>query len=52
MTEVGLEEVETYVLRRHNTIAQYISNLPILDIYMAEKQRPGERVTQRWWDQV
>ena len=30
MTEVGLEEVEIYVLRCQNTVAQYIMTRPIL----------------------
>ena len=35
MTEVGLEEVDTYVLRRKNTIDQYISTCPILKLCLA-----------------
>ena len=46
-----LEEVETYVLRRQNTVSHYITTRPILEICMAAEQRPGERVTQWWWDQ-
>ena len=33
MQEVGFEEVEEYVLSRHNTIAQYIATLPIMELY-------------------
>ena len=34
-TEVGLEEVETYVLRLQNTVAQYIATRPILELCLA-----------------
>ena len=30
----NLEEVETYVLLRQNTIYQYIMTCPILDLYL------------------
>ena len=34
MKALALGEVEAYVFCRHNTAAQYIVNLPILDIYL------------------
>ena len=52
MTEVGLREVETYVLRRQNTAAHYIETRPILDICLAVEQQPGAHVTRQWWDQA
>ena len=36
ITAVVLEEVETYVLHLHNTIAQYIATRLILEICLAE----------------
>ena len=51
MTEAGLQEVETYVSRRQNTVAQYISTRPITDLCLAENWRPGPRVAMRWWEQ-
>ena len=51
MAEAGLQEVETYVSRLQNIVTQYITIRPIMDLYMAEKRRPGPRVTKRWWEQ-
>ena len=52
MTSVGLEEVETYILRHHDTIPQYIATCLILELCLEEEQHKGERVTQRWWEQA
>ena len=43
MEEVGLEEMEAYVLHRQNTVSQYI---------VTRLRRPGAQVTWRWWDQA
>ena len=51
MTEARLQEVETYVSRCQNTVKQFIVNRPLMDLCMAAEQRPGSRVTKRWWDQ-
>ena len=51
MAEEGLKEVETYVSCLQNTVAQFISNMPIMDLCLAAEQRPGSRVSRRWWDQ-
>ena len=51
MAEAGLQEVETYVSRRQNTMAQYIVTRPIMELHLAVKQRPGPRVAIRWWEQ-
>ena len=32
MDEVGLQEVDTYISLRQNTMAQYIANIPIIDL--------------------
>ena len=32
MGEAGFEEMREYVLKRHNTVAQYISARPFLDL--------------------
>ena len=32
MGEAGFEGIKTYVTRRHNTFAQYIETLPVLDL--------------------
>ena len=51
MSEAGFQEVETYLSRRQNTMAQYILTMPIMDLFLAAKQRPGPRVKMRWWEQ-
>ena len=50
MAEAGLQEVETYVSCRQNTVAQYIATRPITDLCMVAKQSPGQRVEMRWWE--
>ena len=44
----GLEEVETYILHRQNTIAQYIATRPILELCLAAEQRPGAWFARNW----
>ena len=51
MMEVGLEEVETYVLRRQHSVAQYIVTITILELCLAEELRTGVRVNRRCWEQ-
>ena len=48
MKSVGLDEVETYILRRQNTVAQYIATRPILELCLAVEQQTGARVLMRW----
>ena len=47
----GLEKVETYILHFHNTIAQYISTRPIIELCLAVDWRPGTRIVRSWWEQ-
>ena len=42
--ESDLQEVETYVYRCRNTEAQYIANIPIMDLFLAAKRSPGPKV--------
>ena len=42
-----LEEVETYVLRLQNTIAQYIATHTVLEMSMEEEKLTVEQVTWR-----
>ena len=37
----GMEIVEEYVLKRHNTVAQYISVRKIMDLCEEAVRRPG-----------
>ena len=48
--EVGMEEVDDYVLRRQNLITQYIATRKILDLYEEVVWRPGMWVSRRWWE--
>ena len=50
--EVRLDEVETYVLKHQNTVAQYIATWAILDLCLAAERRPGAKATMRWWKQA
>ena len=49
MAEAVLQEVETYVSCCQNTVAQYISTSPTMDLYLEAKWRPGPRVAIWWW---
>ena len=49
MWEVCLEEMETYISRCQNTVSQYISTRPILDLCLEADQRLVSRVTKKWW---
>ena len=51
MGEAGLQEVDTYVYRRQNTVAQFIVTRPIMDLCLAAERRMGSRVYNRWWEQ-
>ena len=52
MEEAGLTDIRTSILRRHNTVAQYISTRPLLDLYVGARAREGAKVTLRWWEQA
>ena len=47
MEEAGLQEVETYVSRRQNTVVQFIATRLIMELYLAAERRTGSRVTER-----
>ena len=51
MIEAGFEGIRKSIMRRQNTVAQYIETRPILDLCVRVTQRLGERVSQQWWDQ-
>ena len=51
MGEAGMEELETYIARRQNMVAQYIATRPILDLCPEAERCPGARVAKRWWEQ-
>ena len=41
----------TLVLRRQNTVVQFIATRPILGLCEVVERRRGTRVPQRWWEQ-
>ena len=51
MEEVGFQEVETYISRCHNTVAQLIFTGPIIYLCLAADSRLGSRVYKQWWEQ-
>ena len=40
------------VLRRQNTVAQFVATRTILALCEGTKRRGGTRVPQRWWEQT
>ena len=51
MKEAGLTDIRASIQRRQNTVAQYISTRPLLDLCKGVRPREGARVTLRWWGQ-
>ena len=49
--EAGVVRARTSVLRRQNTVAQFIATRPILGLCEVAERRRGTRVPQRWWEQ-
>ena len=49
MTEAGLQEVETYVSCRQNTLSQFIVTRTIMELCLAMAQRPGSRMAKWCW---
>ena len=49
--EAGVVRARTSVLRRQNTVAQFIVTRPILGLCEVAEQQQGTRVPQRWWEQ-
>ena len=47
MEEEVLQEVDTYVSFRKNTVAQFIATMPIMDLCMSGYRRMGSRV-DKW----
>ena len=51
MAGAGLQEMEIYISRRHNTVAKFLATRTIMDLCLAAQRRPGSRLSKRWWDQ-
>ena len=52
MQEAGLTDIQTSILKRQNTVAQYIAMRPLLDLCEGARAREGAKVPLRWWDQA
>ena len=52
MGESVFEGIRKSVTRSQNTVAQYITMQPILDLCERSTLRTGVRVSRRWWEQA
>ena len=52
MKEAGIVRIWTSILRRQNTVVQFIATRPILDLCEGAVRRAGAQVTRRWWEQT
>ena len=52
MEEAGLTDIRTSILKRQNTVAQYIATRPLLDLCVGARAREGAKVTLRWREQA
>ena len=50
--EAGMVGIRTSIIRRQNTVAQYIATRPILYLCKQATRRPGARVSRWWWEQT
>ena len=48
MAEAGLLEMETYVSRRQNKAAQFITTRPIIYLCLAAYRSPRSRMSKQW----
>ena len=51
MAEARLQELETYIFRLQNTVAQFIDTRPIMELFLAAEKCLGSQVTKQWWEQ-
>ena len=51
MQDAGFKDMGEYVLNMKNTVAQYITTRPIMDICEETVWMPGAWVAKRWWKQ-
>ena len=50
--EAGIVWIRASILRRQNTVAQFIATRPILDLCEKANRLPGAWVARRWWEQT
>ena len=51
MKEAGFEERGSYILKKQNTVVQYIATRPILDLCKNMVRKPGAWIASIWWEQ-
>ena len=51
MKEEGFKDIRTSIINRQNTVAQYITTRPLLDLCEGTNQIGEARVSMRWWYQ-
>ena len=49
---MGVVRVRMSILRRQNTVAQFIATRLILGLCEVTERRRGTRVPRRWWEQT
>ena len=47
MEEAGMQDVDTYIASRQNTVVQFIVTRPIMDLYLAAARRQGAWVLKQ-----
>ena len=52
LKEAVVMRIRTSILRRHNTVAQFIATRPILGMCEVTERRQGTRLPRRWWEQT
>ena len=52
LKEAGVVRIRTSILRRQNTVAQFIATQPIMGLCEVAERRPGTRLPRRWWEQT
>ena len=51
MAETGFQEVDTNFYPHKNTVSNFIATRKFMHLCLEAEQRPGSRVTKRWWEQ-
>ena len=49
---VWLRDIGVYIACLQKTAAQYIMNIPIMDLCLAAERKPGLCLSMQWWDQL
>ena len=50
MRAAGMEDLETYISRRQNTVAQFITTMPFFYLCLEEERMFESQVYRRWWE--